>query len=196
MPKYSIIIPAHNDEARISKALESVRMQTCHDYELIVVCDACTDGTEDVAKRYGAKTICVNYHRDGLSRNAGLDAATGEWVLFMDSDDWWLHEYVIETLDNITAQRDFDILCFGFVWRGVGITEQTNRIWPNVWSKLWMRSAIGSTRFNGKWSVSDMDFTNAMLRKPGIRVMSLGETLYYYNYMRPGSITETDRRRK
>ena len=196
MPKYSIIIPAHNDEARIIKALESIKAQTVTDYELIVICDACDDKTEEISRSYGAITKAVNYHRDGLSRNAGLDMATGEWVLFMDSDDWWLHEYVIETLDNITAQRDFDILCFGFVWRGVGITEQTNRIWPNVWSKLWRRSAIGSTRFNGKWSVSDMDFTNAMLRKPGIRVMSWDQALYYYNYMRPGSITETDRRCK
>lgn len=195
MPKYSIIVPAHNDEARISKALESVRMQTCHDYELIVVCDACTDGTENVAKRYGAKTICVNYHRDGLSRNAGLDAATGEWVLFIDSDDWWLHEYVLAAIDSMTGRDDFDVLCFGFIWRGVGTMEQTLRILPNVWSKLWRMSAIGSTRFNGKWSVSDLDFTNAMLRKPGIRIATWQQLLYYYNYMRVGSITETDAHR-
>ena len=53
MPKFSIIIPTHNAEDRIRTCLDSVKNQTYKDYELIVVCDACTDDTKVVARDYG-----------------------------------------------------------------------------------------------------------------------------------------------
>ena len=96
--KFSIIIPAYNAEDRIRKVLDSVVQQTYKDYELIVVCDSCKDKTEEIAKEYGAKTFAVNFHNDGSSRNSGLDNAKGDWVLFLDDDDWWLHEFVLQQL--------------------------------------------------------------------------------------------------
>ena len=86
--KFSIIIPAYNAADRIHKALESVKSQAFTDYELIVVCDRCTDNTQQIAESYGARTLAVNYGRDGLTRNAGINMAQGEWLLFMDDDDW------------------------------------------------------------------------------------------------------------
>lgn len=192
MPKFSIIIPAHNDEFRIQKALDSVRQQSFTDYELIVVCDACTDATAVVARMYTNNVIEVDYNRDGLSRNAGLDIASGEWVLFIDSDDWWMHEFVLEELAGQIELWEFDILAFAFIWRGVGLTypmRAGNLLWPNVWSKLWRRSFIRETRFSDVWSVSDLGFTQAMLDKMP-RLTTWDMPLYYYNYMRPGSITE------
>lgn len=197
MPKFSIIIPAHNDESRIQKALDSVRSQSYHDYELIVVCDACTDNTAEVARMYTNNVIEIDFHRDGLSRNAGLDIATGEWILFIDSDDWWLHEFVLEEIAGEIARQEFDVLAFGFIWRNVGVTfplRPGNLLWPNVWSKLWKRSFIGDTRFGDEWSVSDLGFTQRVLAKMPILV-TWDMPLYYYNYMREGSITETDSRR-
>ena len=97
--RFSVIIPAHNAAGHIRKALDSVRSQTFRDYELIVVCDSCTDGTQQIAREYGARTETVEYHADGMTRNRGLELAQGEWILFMDDDDWWLHEYVLEMLD-------------------------------------------------------------------------------------------------
>ena len=63
--KFSIIIPAHNAADHIRNALESVAEQTFEDYETIVVCDSCTDDTEEIAKGYGAKTVAVGYHGTG-----------------------------------------------------------------------------------------------------------------------------------
>ena len=68
--RFSVIIPAHNSEKFISKALDSIKNQSCRDFELIVVCDRCTDNTKAIAESYGAKTLEVDYGRDGLSRNA------------------------------------------------------------------------------------------------------------------------------
>ena len=197
MPKYSIIIPAHNDAGRIRKALESVREQTFNDYELITICDACTDKTEAIAQEYDAITRCVDFNRDGLSRNAGIEIAQGEYIIFIDSDDWWLHEFVLRTIDDAIREKDPDLLAFGFVWRYVGIINPLQRngmLWPNVWSKVFKRSLIGDTRFSGEWSVSDLGFMKAILAKePGICFLNM--PLYYYNYLRPGSITEMNSRK-
>ena len=106
--RFSIIIPAHNSENHIRKALESIKSQTFTDYELIVICDSCNDNTQKVAEEYGAITERVGFGRDGLTRNRGLAKAKGDWVLFMDDDDWWLHEYVLEQLrrTNIGSTSD------------------------------------------------------------------------------------------
>ena len=58
--KFSLILPAYNAADRIRKALDSVKAQSFTDYELIVVCDRCTDNTKAIAESYGAKTIDVD----------------------------------------------------------------------------------------------------------------------------------------
>ena len=116
--RFSIIIPAHNSEKYISKALDSITHQTFKDYELIVVCDSCVDATSEVARSYGAQVITTDFHCDGPARSAGLDKAQGEYVLFMDDDDWWLHEYVLTQLDDkLKKENEPDILCFSFIFR-------------------------------------------------------------------------------
>lgn len=193
--KFSIIIPAYNAEDRIRKALDSIRQQTFTDYELIVVCDSCTDQTEQIAKEYGARTVNVEYHRDGLTRNRGIEMARGEWILFMDDDDWWLHEYVLSYLNDEIEKSDFDVLAFGFVFKGMGLVKpirHSGRRWIAVWNKLWKRECIGETRFSNEWSVSDVYFNKKMMEKD-LKIKDSDVTLYYYNYLRPGSITEGDR---
>lgn len=189
--KFSIIIPAYNSELYIHKALHSVEYQTFKDYELIVVCDSCTDGTKSIAEAYGAKTIDVNFHNDGLSRDAGLDAATGDWILFMDDDDWWLHEYVLEQLVYKVGQENEDILAFSFIFKGVGYASPLScggSMYPAVWNKCWKRSFIGDTRFPNVYSVSDYYFhTDMMAKQPKIVYWDM--PMYYYNYLRPGSIS-------
>ena len=97
-PFFSVIVPAHNAAGFIKKTLQSVKMQDFKDYELIVVCDRCTDNTYDIAQAYADKMIRTDFGMDGLARNAGIDAAEGEWILFLDDDDWWIHEYVLEEI--------------------------------------------------------------------------------------------------
>lgn len=198
--KFSIIIPAHNSSYFIEKALKSVRSQTYKDYELIVICDACTDSTFSVVSRYADISRITNFGRDGLARNVGLDIASGEYVLFMDDDDWWLHEYVLQQLaDRLNETSLTDVLCFAFIWKGLGYTANTlGRIWPNVWSKCWRREFIGDTRFTDVKMESDLYFTREMMAKitSNEQVDIWPMPLYYYNYMRPGSQTEIANRSK
>ena len=195
--RFSIVIPAHNSSAFIRKALESIRQQVFTDYEIIVVCDSCTDDTELVAQEYGAKTYNVQYHCDGPTRNKGIEEARGDYILFMDDDDWWLHEYVLTELDRKLREEDEpDILCFSFIfrkWLYARPRKPDGDRWIAVWNKAWKRKSIGESRFSNKHSISDVQFHNQMFTK-GLRVVEWDCLMYYYNYLRLGSQTERDRR--
>lgn len=194
--RFSIIIPAYNAQDRIRKALESIKSQVFTDYELLVVCDSCKDETEQIAKEYGAKTFNVNFLCDGPTRNKGIEEAKGEYILFMDDDDWWLHEYVLTQLDEKLKNLNPDILCFSFIFKGIKYANpKSNRggRWIAVWNKCWKRSFIGETRFPNIYSKSDVYFNRDMFRK-NPSVVDWDMPMYYYNYMRKGSITEESRR--
>lgn len=190
--KFSIIIPAYNSAGYIHKALDSIEAQTFKDYEVIVVCDSCQDETEQIAKSYGARTAAVDYHRDGLTRNKGIEMARGEWVLFMDDDDWFLHEFVLEQLDGVLADG-IDILCFSFIFKGLRYATpygNAGHHWIAAWSKCYRRTAIGDARFSDVADGSaDVQFYTMMFSK-GLRVVDWDMPLYYYNYYRDGSISQ------
>ena len=190
--RFSVIIPAHNSEGFIAKGLESIRNQSFQNFELIVVCDRCTDRTKEIAESYGAKTIEVDYGRDGLSRNAGLDVAQGEYVLFCDDDDYFLHEFAFEMIDKkLKEENNPELLIYSFIWKGCGVTKPLNRFnepYIAVWCKAWRRDWIADTRFSDVYSVSDLDFHKAMMKKPH-RTVLYDTPLYYYNYLREGSIS-------
>ena len=199
--RFSIIVPAYNAEGTIRKALNSIRSQTFKDYELIVVCDNCTDNTHAIAEAYTDKVYDVSNGCDGPTRNTGLEKAQGEYVLFMDDDDWWLHEYVLWQLDEkLKATGNPDVLCFSFIFKGLKYATPTNNYgindnrWYAVWSKCWKREFIGNSRFSNVRMTSDVDFHNSVFaRHP--RVVDWDMPMYYYDYLRKGSQTEIDRRK-
>lgn len=88
MPKFSIIIPVYNVEKYIKKCIESVFNQTDDSYEVIVVNDGSNDNSIDLIKDYNVKLI--NQTNKGLSaaRNIGAKEANGEYLIFLDSDDY------------------------------------------------------------------------------------------------------------
>ncbi len=103
MPKFSIVIPVYNVERYLKRTLDSVFNQTYQDFEVIVVNDGCTDKSMNIAKKYKVKII--DNQRVGVSeaRNIGAKQASGEYLLFLDSDDYWdkkLLEKINKSLDN------------------------------------------------------------------------------------------------
>jgi len=197
-PFFSVIVPAHNSEAYLSCCLESVKMQTFKDYELIVVCDACTDHTASVAKFYtdNNHVIITNHGMDGLARNAGIDAAKGKWLMFLDDDDWWIHEYVLEEVFNtIYSIVPVQLVLFDFIWKDAPphkekyYVQDLNNVNIAVWSKAFRRDLIGDTRFPGIQFTSDKPFMDAICEKHPV-AYPMRKLMYYYNYMRKGSQTE------
>lgn len=189
-PFFSVIIPSHNGAGYIRTMLDSIRDQTFKDYELIVVCDACTDNTEEIAREYGARILTVNYKRDGLTRNAGIEAARGEWVLFADDDDRWLHEHVFRMLHDVVGKCGEDVLNYSFIWKGRGYIKQTpEHMDCMAWCRCYRTRFLKRLRFNRKAYASDMDFFME-LGNLHPRMVWWNTPMYYYNWLRPGSLTE------
>ena len=84
----SVIIPAHNEEKFIQACLESIKLQGSErkDLEVIVVCDACTDNTYSIARKYTNKVYKVNFMNVSKTRNYGLSKAAGIIFCFLDAD--------------------------------------------------------------------------------------------------------------
>lgn len=191
-PFFSVIVPAHNSEMYLSKCLLSVKRQEFTDYELIVVCDRCTDSTGKIAIDYADRVIITDHGMDGLARNAGIDAAKGDWILFLDDDDWWIHEYVLTDLHKAAQilPEKVNMLCFDFIWKGRGYAVNVpDRMNIAVWSKAFRRDLIGETRFPAIQFTSDKDFMDEIIKKRPV-CYALNQLMYYYNFMRRGSQTE------
>ena len=101
-PTVSVIIPTYNRAAMIGRAIESVLHQTHHDFELIVVDDASTDDTEAVIRSYPDSRILYLRHSENrggsAARNTGIEAARGQYIAFLDSDDEWLPDKLTHQL--------------------------------------------------------------------------------------------------
>ena len=92
MSLISVIIPTYNRSAFLKEAIESVLKQTYQPFELIVVDDGSTDDTASVLSCYAGKISALSVHHGGPSaaRNYGIQAAHGDYIAFLDSDDLWL----------------------------------------------------------------------------------------------------------
>ena len=89
---FSIIVPVYNTEKYLRDCIDSIINQDCDDYELIIVDDGSVDGSSDICDLYAkenAKVHVIHKENGGLAsaRNAGLDVANGEWVLFVDNNN-------------------------------------------------------------------------------------------------------------
>lgn len=95
MPKISVIIPAFNAEATILETIQSIQKQTFQDFEILVVDDGSTDRTLEIVRAINDPRIkSFSFPNGGVSvaRNRGIEAASGEFLSFIDNDDLWTHE--------------------------------------------------------------------------------------------------------
>jgi glycosyltransferase involved in cell wall biosynthesis len=109
-PRVSVVIPVYNREPYVGQAIASVLAQTFGDFELLVIDDGSTDGTRDVVRAFGDPRIRLLCHASNRgiarARNAGVDAARGEYLAFLDSDDVALPERLAEQVDFLDHHPD------------------------------------------------------------------------------------------
>ena len=115
MIKFSIIIPVYNVEKYLDKCFNSVINQAFNNYEVIIICDKCTDNSEKIVDKYIKKyTNFKKIYKEntGLSvaRNIGVESSNGEYILFLDSDDY-LEKDLLQKLDN-ELKNPIDIIRF------------------------------------------------------------------------------------
>lgn len=108
MPKFSVIIPAYNMEKYIKRTLDSVMNQTFKDYEVIVIDDGSTDKSKSIAKKYDIILIESDHVGVSEARNIAIKKAKGDYLVFLDSDDWWDKE-LLEKL-NESSRNNPDLI--------------------------------------------------------------------------------------
>lgn len=109
----SVIVPVYNVGKYLNRCIQSILMQTYKDFELILVNDGSTDGSELLCEQYAKTYACITViHQEnaGLSaaRNAGISAAKGEYITFIDSDDF-IHAKMLEILCSNLEEYDADL---------------------------------------------------------------------------------------
>lgn len=117
--KYSIILPIYNVEKYLPACIESILAQTCKDYEIILVDDGSKDSSGKICDEYASKyefISVIHKPNGGLSdaRNVGLKAAAGEYVFFVDSDDYLIDEKVLARFELKTRNYP-DVVAFKFI---------------------------------------------------------------------------------
>ena len=106
MPKFSIIVPVYNVENYIKKCLDSIFEQTYTDYEVIVVNDGTKDNSMDIVKNYPVKTITQKNQGLSEARNHGVEKAKGDYLIFLDSDDYWDKDLLLNISKSLTNSPD------------------------------------------------------------------------------------------
>ncbi|MGM9645590.1 MAG: glycosyltransferase family 2 protein [Eubacteriales bacterium] len=119
MSLVSIIMPVYNSEKTIKKSIESVLRQTCNNWELIAVDDGSTDSSLQVLNEYSEKYEQIKVFSQknagpGEARNFGISKATGDYIAFLDSDDWWDRRF-IELVNEKIITDGSDVIFYDLV---------------------------------------------------------------------------------
>ncbi len=130
-PKISCIVPVYNVEKYLHRCIDSILAQTFTDFELILVDDGSPDGCPAICDEYAEKdgrVRVIHQANAGVSaaRNAGLDAARGEWITFVDSDDWVERDFLFEQFSDATS-GNFEAVVCGLFGRGKPRRIELNR---------------------------------------------------------------------
>lgn len=119
MMKYSVIMPIYNSSEKLHKSIKSIIDQSYDNWELILVDDGSTDDSLSICKEYEKKDHRIKvFHQEnkgpGLARNLGISKSSGEYIAFIDSDDYYEVDY-FETLNNANKENNLDLIYFGLV---------------------------------------------------------------------------------
>ena len=191
MVKFSVIIPCYQMQDFVGKAIKSVQDQSYSNYEILVICQKGDDPVINTVREYGIEPYICEYKTLGAARNIGISIAKGEYILFLDCDDWYLHNECFAMLDQFT-HLSVEVMTFAFIFGKYGYTSargNNGAMYPNVWSRVWRKSFLdkNNIRFPDSSKEEDVPFTQKAFEcNPHHTITDI--PFIYYNYPREGSI--------
>ncbi|MFC1666594.1 glycosyltransferase family 2 protein [Candidatus Omnitrophota bacterium] len=119
----SVVIPTFNRAPFLKKAIESVLSQSYQDFELIIVDDGSQDKTHELIARYASRIVYIKQRNKGPSaaRNLGLQKSKGEFIAFLDSDDWWKKEKLATQICKMQQNPYFLVSHTEEIWHRKGV---------------------------------------------------------------------------
>ena len=222
----SIIVPVYNTEKFLHRCIDSILAQTYTDFELLLIDDGSKDSSGAICDEYAVGDSRVKvFHKEngGVSsaRNLGLDHARGKYLMFLDSDDFWLQDDVLEVLIEKAEENDLDIIRGEYsamhedgtlAWNRKISAERKNHAGQILSSadfleyaihgenflflSLFKRSSIGSLRFEvGRVFLEDMLFYSTYLLH-SLRCMYVPNICFYAYRKNEGSASNEANVRK
>lgn len=214
MEKISVIVPIYNVEEYLDKCIQSLINQTYSNLEIILVNDGSTDNSLRICKKYESypNILICNKKNGGLSdaRNFGLDKATGNYICFVDSDDY-IEKDMIEYLYNNLNNYKADISCCNIYMLYDNKISPKHPIYDNIiclspseaikdtlhnsnidyasWNKLYKKSLFDEIRFPKGKIYEDMFIMHELLHKS--KLIVYGSECKYYYRQRENSITKS-----
>ena len=212
--KFAIIIPNYNNnhgdyngKTFLANCIESILNQTYKNFDVIFVDDMSTDGSIDLVKSYNDKRIHIVKNErkryNGGSRNAGIDYVKNKlnpnYICFLDSDDWWIDEHVLEKINNNLYNHEMMFVGLECInEKGVFLEKineyenyedfflSDNKVWCTAWCRVIRIDKIvyfceNTLMEDRVWSYRQAD--NIDMRK----VKNLKEILYVWNRMNTGN---------
>lgn len=203
----SLVVPIYNVENYLSECIESIIGQRYKNIEIILVNDGSTDNCEVICKEYVAKDsriVLVNKKNGGLSeaRNVGLAIAKGEYICFIDSDDY-ISECYVSSMLNKAISENADIVCCGFYKKKeqeiideicvdeqyafsnkqalIDIFSAKSKIYPVAWNKLYKRSIfVDNNIIYPIGKLHEDELTTYKLLYFSEKIVVLNQSLYSY----------------
>lgn len=215
MPKVSIIVPVYKAEKYLHRCVDSILSQFFINWELILVDDGSPDRSGAICDEYAQKDdrIRVIHKENGgvsSARNVALDNMKGEWVMFVDADDW-INIKCLQTCVDVVTKNNLDAVQFGFVMVFPDGSEKyicesnTDANNPEkylkdnsynvcVWGGLYKRSIIieNSLKFDESLKLAEDQLFVLSFIKHAKKLQYLAEPFYYY-YQNPNSATHTQK---
>ncbi len=184
----SIILPTFNDEKTIARAIKSVILQSYSNWELIVINDNSQDRTLSVIKNFNDERIHVvnNHVNKGLaySRNIGLDRASGEYIAFLDADDWIDPDFLNKNISELVL-RNADIsvndikLVYGNKLKTQSCYADPFKSYPSVWNKVYKSTLWENIEFDIERQIEDFGLVPFLFFKSK-KSIKITDTYYFY----------------
>ena len=212
MPKVSIIVPVYNVEKYITKSLESLVNQTLEDIEIIIVNDGTKDNSMKIVREFAIKNpkkiVCLEKQNGGLSdaRNYGIPYAKGEYIAFLDSDDY-VELDMYEKMYKLAKKENSDMVECDFYWEYPNKTkidigeiytnqkEMLEKIRVVAWNKLIKREILEKSQiaFPVGYRYEDTEFTYKLV--PYLKKVSFLKKPCVHYIQREGSISNSQNER-
>ncbi len=214
MISYSILIPAYNAEKYLRRSLDSVLNQTYKDFEIILIDDGSTDSTPQICDEYAVKYSCVHvFHQEnigvGRTRDRLIDHAEGKYIFWLDADDYY-DAVLLEKAVRAFEINSADIVVWGHVTISNEGAIKVNHIeeigiskWQelNTWgciAALWQYAARKELwdsyeRIPENEDLTDDIWHTSQIVQKAKTIVSLGESLYFYDWTNANSITHLSR---